>query len=441
MKRILKSVVSINVVLFCVTAYGDINQTKLVASDAASNDAFGKSVSVYNDQVAVGAFLEDARGQASGSVYVFERAGNGWTEEAKLVPSDGVTLDTFGRSVALESNMLIGGAPGRDDSGASSGAAYIFSRIGNFWQQEAKITPNDPAPGDEFGTSVDISGDTIIVGSPFDDDAGSRSGSAYVFVRDGNSWSQEAKLTADDGSIANDFGFSVALSGNTAIVGAHFHDASQISSGAAYIFVRNGNVWSQQAKLTASDAGFGDLFGFSVSVSGDTVVVGAFGDDNPTKSEGSAYVFSRNGTAWTQQAKLSAPDGAVEDFFGGSVSIDGDVIVIGAASDDDTGARSGSAYFYKYSMGFWDLQEKLSAEDSAAEDQFGGAVDISKNTAVVGASFNDDAGSGSGSAYVFSLTSDEVSSVFLVPIPKWSLAILVILSVVTCVSVANRFKR
>ena len=189
-------------------------------------------------------------------------------------------------------------------------------------------------------------GDTAVVGAEGDDDNGAYSGSAYVFVRSGSVWTEEAKLTASDGAAVDYFGVSVSVSGDTAVVGAWSGDGIVADSGSAYVFVRSGTTWSEQAELTASDGAADDWFGFAVSVSGDTAVVGADYDDDNGMNSGSAYVFVRSGTTWTEQAKLTASDGAATDVFGRSVSVSGDAAVLGARLDDDNGTDSGSAYVF-----------------------------------------------------------------------------------------------
>ncbi|RZB38448.1 MAG: hypothetical protein SRB2_00196 [Desulfobacteraceae bacterium Eth-SRB2] len=209
--------------------------------------------------------------------------------------------------------------------------------------QVAKLVAADGASGDLFGYSVAVDGDTAVIGAWADVDAGVSSGSAYVFTRDAiGDWSQQAKLLAGDGASADFFGWSVAVDGDTAVIGAWADDDAGVSSGSAYVFTRNAiGDWSQQAKLLAADGASGDFFGESVAVDGDTAVIGAFYDDENYVSSGSAYVFTRvftdDGINWEQQAKLLAGDGASADFFGWSVAVDGDTAVIGAWADDDAG--------------------------------------------------------------------------------------------------------
>ncbi|MCZ6735939.1 MAG: FG-GAP repeat protein, partial [Planctomycetota bacterium] len=274
----------------------------------------------------------------------------------------------------------------------------------------AKLTASDAAAGDEFGISVAGSGDVTVVGARFDDDNGIDSGSAYVFRWNGSAWLQEAKLSASDGSPGDQFGFSVSISGDVAVIGAALGDGIVADSGAAYVFVKPPGGWvtgTQTAKLTASDGAFNDGFGGSVSISGDVAVVGAVGGDGPFVDTGSAYVFVKDPGGWvdmTQTAKLTGSDGLPFDQFGSSVSISGDVAVIGALGGDTIDLNTGEAYIFEKPPGGWvDMPQTaiLLALDGAPNDQLGFSVSISGDTAMVGAPGDDDNGDLSGSAYVF----------------------------------------
>jgi hypothetical protein len=363
-------------------------QAKLTASDGAAGDWFGYSVALSGDTALVGAFLDD---DAKGSAYVFVRSGTTWSQQAKLTASDGAALDCFGLSVTLSGDTALVGAFGDD---GYKGSAYVFVRSGTIWSQQAKLTASDGAAGDRFGYAVALSGDTALVGAVFDEvGTNTLQGSAYVFVRSGTIWSQQAKLTASDGAASDYFGSSVASSGDTALVGAHGDDSLK---GSAYVFVRSGTTWSQQAKLTASDGAASDYFGISVASSGDTALVGAYEDDS---LKGSAYVFVRSGTTWSQQAKLTAADGAANDYFGRSVALSGDTALVGAYGDD---SLKGSAYVFVRSGATWSQQAKLTAADGAASDYFGISVALSGDTALVGAYWDTvGANPNQGSAYVF----------------------------------------
>jgi len=327
--------------------------------------------------------------------------------EQKVIASDGAAEDYFGVSVALSGDTALVGAYG-DDVGANSnqGSAYVFTRSGTTWTQQGKLTASDGAADDLFGYSVALSGDTALVGAVLDDvGVNIDQGSAYVFTRSGTTWTQQGKLTASDGTDEDRFGYSVALSGDTALVGAWRDDVgANYDQGSAYVFTRSGTTWTPQGKLTASDGEAGDIFGNSVALSGDTALVGAEYDHVGANSDqGSVYVFTRSGTTWTQQGKLTASDGAAGDYFGISVALSGDTALVGAYLDN-VGANmwQGSAYVFTRSGTTWTQQGKLTASDGAAEDRFGISVALSGDTALVGA-YLDDVGANiyQGSAYVF----------------------------------------
>ena len=386
-----------------------IEEQKLTASDATTYDRFGASVAFSGDTALIGAIYDDDGGYDSGSAYVFVRTGTTWSQQQKLTASDAEALDNFGGSVALSGDTALIGAFGDDDGGSESGSAYVFVRIGTTWSQHQKLTASDAAASDRFGDSVALSGDTVLIGATYDEDGGSASGSAYVFVRAGTTWSQQQKLTASDAAASDRFGDSVALSGDTALIGAPWDDDGGSASGSAYVFVRSGTTWSQQQKLTASDAAADDRFGWSVALSGDTALIGAPWDDDGGYRPGSAYVFVRIDTTWSQQQKLTANDASADDRFGWSVALSDDNALIGAPWDDDGGSESGSAYVFVRSGTTWSQQKKLTASDAAAYGGFGNSVALSGDTALIGAFGDDDRGFASGSAYVFRIGPDEDS--------------------------------
>jgi hypothetical protein len=262
------------------------------------------------------------------------------------LPADGARGDWFGRSVSVSGDTAVVGAPSDDDNGTRSGSAYVFRRTGSSWTQAQKLLPGDGAANDLFGTSVSVSGDTAVVGALYDDDNGAGSGSAYVFRRTGSSWTQAQKLLPGDGTADVVFGASVSVSGDIAIVGAPGDGQNDFEPGSAYVFTRTGSSWTQEQKLLPADGTEYDFFGYSVSVTGDTAVVGAYGDDDNGTSSGSAYVFTRVGSRWTQVHKLLPGDGAADDHFGYSVSVSGDIAVVGAYEHADHGTASGSAYVF-----------------------------------------------------------------------------------------------
>jgi len=334
-----------------------VQQAQLTAGDGGGGDNFGWSVAVSGDTAVVGAYFDDVgANDRQGSAYVFTRSGTTWSQQQKLAAADGAANDEFGWSVAIAGNTVVVGAL-ESDVGAnfSQGAAYVFVRSGTAWSQQQKLTAADGAASDLFGWSVALSGDTAVVSAEYDTvGANAYQGSAYVFVRSGTTWSQQQKLTAADGAANDYFGCSVALSGGTAVVGAHNDDVgANTDQGSAYVFTRSGTTWNQQAHLTAADGAANDWFGNSVAISGETAVVGAPKDVvGANTDQGSAYVFARSGTTWSQQQKLTAGDGAAWSSFGHSVAISGDTALVGAFYDD-VGANTdqGSAYVFAVKPG------------------------------------------------------------------------------------------
>jgi hypothetical protein len=406
-------------------------------------------VAVSGNTVVVGAPYEasSARGvngnqsdnsaYGAGAAYVFVRNGTTWTQQAYLKASNTGADDYFGSSVAVSGDTVVVGAYGESSSATGvngnqsnnsaqyAGAAYVFVRNGTTWTQQAYLKASNTDANDDFGSSVAVSGDTVVVGALFENSALS-SGAAYVFVRNGTTWTQQAYLKASN--TGGWFGGSVAISGDTVVVGAcgesssatgvngNQSDNSAGGSGAAYVFVRTGTTWTQQAYLKASNTEALDAFGISVAVSGDTVVVGADEEssnapgvngnqsDNSATNSGAAYVFVRNGTTWTQQAYLKASNtsGARSpwwfgDVFGYSVAVSGDTVVVGAygesssatgvnGNQSDTNAPgSGAAYVFVRNGTTWTQQAYLKASNTGADDHFGYSVAVSGNTVVVGA--------------------------------------------------------
>ncbi|MGI9245048.1 MAG: choice-of-anchor D domain-containing protein [Verrucomicrobiales bacterium] len=378
-------------------------------------------------------------------------------QEAYLKAGNAGTVDEFGRSVAVDGDTIVIGAYiewGDIDSSASSpndnaqgaGAVYVFARDGSEWVQQAYLKGSNTEANDRFGYSLALDGDTLVVGARREDgDAGSsapspnnhasEAGAAYIFVRDGTNWVQQAYLKASNAAEFDYFGESVAIDGDTVVVGARGEDGDVDSAalapndnadgaGAAYVFVRNASSWSQQAYLKTSNANAHDVIGISVAVDGDSVVVGAIGEDgdgNSTaaapnenvRNAGAAYVFARSGSLWSQQAYLKASNPGDSDFFGHSVAIEGETVVIGVPQEDGDGSstpaapndaafNAGTAYIFERNGSDWSQQSYLKADNSGARDSFGWHVAIDEDTLVVGAIGEvDENGAASGAAYAF----------------------------------------
>jgi len=359
-----------------------VQQAYLKASNAGAHDSFGWSVAISGDTIVVGALLEDGSATgingdqasddavASGAAYVFTRSGGTWTQQAYLKASNSQAADLFGSAVAVSGNTVVVGA-NREDSNATgvngngasnsadrSGAAYVFSRTGSTWTQQAYLKASDTAIAAEFGGSVGISGTSIVVGAPL---ANGDSGAIYLFNRSGSTWSQAARLTASNAAPAARFGYSVAISGDTVAAGASGEasaatgvngnqgDSSAPGAGAAYVFQRAGASWLQQAYLKPSNTGAADCFGETLCLDGDKLVVGAFGEDSPAsgvdgngsgntaESSGAAYYFSRTAGAWMQEGYLKASNTETGDWFGAAVAVSGDTILIGSERECGSG--------------------------------------------------------------------------------------------------------
>jgi len=453
---------------------GWYQEAYIKAPNAQAADYFGYGVSISGDIMVVGSMFEDSNQTTvsngttastnntntdSGAAYVFKRTGSAWSHEAYLKAPNSDLNDSFGYSVSVSGDTIVVGNDGEDsnqttvtngtnastdNSASASGAAYVFKRNGSAWSQEAYLKAPNSEAYDNFGYSVSVSGDTIVVAALLDDsnqttitngtisstdNSASSSGAAYVFKRSNSTWQNEAYLKAPNSEAIDYFGFSLSVSGDTIVVGASNEDSSQTTvtngttastdnsasgSGAAYVFKRNGRTWTHEAYLKASNNEGGDSFGAGVSVSGDTIVVGNEGEDsnqttvtngtnastdNSASSSGSAYVFKRAGGSWTQEAYLKAPNADSADYFGFTVAISGDTIVAGAggedsnqttitngasASVDKSANYSGAAYVFKRTAANWVSEAYLKAPNTEANDWFGYSVAISGDTIVVG---------------------------------------------------------
>ena len=375
---------------------------KLTASDGAAGDKFGSSAGLSGDTLVLGAPFDGPADR--GSVYVFVRSGTGWTQQARLVADDAVDGDNFGVAVAVLGDTIVVGAERSDPLGSDSGAAYVFTRSGSNWTQLQKLVAGSGGLGQRFGNVVAISGETIVVAARSDD-------SAYVFVRSGSSWTQQVKLFAKDAVGSLQFGESVGIDGDTVVIGAVLDPTLGTQAGSAYVFVRSGSTWSQQAKLLASDGAALDHFGSAAAISGDTIAVGADLADIPVAGVGAAYVFVRSEATWTQQAKLLPVDWGSGDAFGTGVGLSGDTLLVGAFKEDNSAVDSGAAYIFVRSGANWTQQQKLKSSQPGALARFGNAVAIGGATVLVAAFQDDDLGSLSGSADVFTVPQADVAAI------------------------------
>jgi hypothetical protein len=366
---------------------GALQQAYVKASNTGAGDRFGQSVAIDGDTLVVGAPAEDSAATGlggdetddsatgAGAVYVFARSGGVWAQQAYLKASNTEAGDSFGQTVALDGDTLVVGADDEgsaatgidgdqtDNTASQAGAVYVFTRSGTTWSQQAYIKASNAEAADLFGQSVALSGDTLAVGARGEDSASiggdqtdngaSSAGAVYVFTRSGTTWSQQAYIKASNPDSSDAFGFCVAVDGETLAVCAPAEDSnatgvggdqtddSATGAGAVYVFTRSGTAWSQQAYIKASNANAGDNFGSSIGLSGDTLAVGApledsdagGQQDNSTPEAGAVYVFARGGVTWSQQAFLKASNAGTNDFFGAVVGLAGDGLAVGATGE------------------------------------------------------------------------------------------------------------
>ena len=371
-------------------------QQKLTASDAATNDRFGYDLDISGDgnYALVAAPWENSQ---RGKAYVYLKSGTSWSQQAMLTADDGGGNDYFGigTKISEDGSTAVIGAKGAGSGLNGTGKAYVYKRSGTSWTQQAALTASDAADGDLFGYAVDISddGNTIVLGAYGEDTGGNARGQAYVFTRDsdeGSIWTEDQKFQSDDIEDGDNFGFAVAISGdgNNLVVGVPFEDSNGSSAGSAYVFTRDssgGSIWSQQAKIQASDAAANQEFAYSVDMStdGNTIALGSR-DDTGGTNRGAAFIFTRSGSTWSQQAKLENANEADYDIFAGggrgvSLSGTGNALVVGAYGDDDNGSQSGSTFVFTRTGTTWSQAKQIATDDAAASDENGFAVAIDKN--------------------------------------------------------------
>jgi hypothetical protein len=446
-------------------------QVYLKASNTDAGDWFGSAVALSGGTLVVGVRNEDSGATGingnqtdnsapdSGAAFVFTRSGGGWVQQAYLKGSNTRAGDRFGYWVDLEGDTLAVGSPMED----GSGAVYVFTRTGGVWSEQAFLKASNARAGDWFGSTVAVSGDTLVVGARFEDSGATGinsnqadtsapdSGAAYVFTRTAGLWTQQAYLKGSNTRAGDQFGFSVDVFDNTVVVGARFEDsgamgiggnevdASAPDSGALYVFTRTGVVWNQEAYVKASNTRAGDGFGNGVALAGDTLLVGApFEDsgatgingsqsDSSAPDSGAAYIFTRVNGVWSQEAYLKASNTGSNDNFGFHVAMAGDTLLVGAHQEDgadtgvgandanDSATDSGAVYVFTQSGGTWSQPTYVKATNTGPGDWLGASLTVEGNTVAVGASKEasadtgsddnqaDDSAPESGAVYVFEL--------------------------------------
>jgi hypothetical protein len=382
--------------------------TKITTIDGENHDWLGFSVAISGDFAIAGAKSKDIGGVLGvGAVYIFQYDGIRWNQQTIMTASDGEENDAFGYAVAIEGHTAVVGVPW-DDVGTNTGqgSVYIFEYDGLYWTEQDHLFASDGEEGDWFGVSVALSGNHLVIGAMKDQvNTEDEQGSGYIFYNNGSTWTQQAKLTALDGDEGDQFGVSVCISGEKVIIGALLDDVgTNTEQGSAYVFKYNGSTWNQQAKLSASEGDVEDWFGWSVAIFSDHALIGSPKNDMGSGfDQGSVYVFYYNGSSWTQQGQLVASDQGNGDTFGRNVSINGDYAIIGAPNWDGNANGQGAVYIFRFDGGSWIQQSRLIASDGSAGENFGEAVSISENHVIVGL-YQDNIGlnENQGSVYFFS---------------------------------------
>ena len=403
-----------------------LDEDKVVASDYAAEDYAGAAVSLCGDTAAVGAPIKDEQCHPflpdceSGAVYIHVRSNGAWMEQAKLASPASPSFDGhFGFSVALDGDLLVAGEPGGTRA-VSQGVAYVFERSGAVWTPVGTLVASDGMDGDDFGFSVAIAGETVVVGAPGADSGGTNAGAAYVYSRNGSSWTETKLSPPSVPGVDYWFGWSVAVAATTVVVGAPLYQADgEDFAGLGFVYVPGeGGGWAPQATLVADDPRACAQVGWDVDISGDTVVLGS-----PLRplcggvGDHSAYVFVREGTAWCQEAKLLASGSPGQ--FGRSVSVDGNRALVGSYLDVVPGHLQGAAYVFGRVGSAWMEKKKLTSADGQDNDHFGASTALDGDTALIGAYGADVPLTGpvsqrkyeAGAAYVFELFDDPATVV------------------------------
>ncbi len=395
----------------------------------AADSELGHSVAVSGDWMVVGGQSEDGQNPDGGTAVVYRRTGSTWTLFQAIDADDEDTLDRYGYDVAIDGTTIVVGSRMDDDMGLNSGSAYVweYDATQDLWFNTAKLL--DTVTGsakDQFGHSVAIQGDTIVVGARLEDAPGTNSGAAIIFERVAGGWARSAALVPADSKGGDQFGFDVAIDGDLIAVGARKDDSAGIDTGSVYIFERSGGTWTEMAEIVAANSRRNNWFGFAVDVSGDTVAVGM--PIRPSRFRaGEVQVFDRNAGGannWGETARLLDPGVDPEtDQFGYAVALDGDRLAIGSERDDTVASNAGNTYLHARNQGGadnWGLVEALPAADGEPGDNYGHSLALDGDTLAIGAPLDDDSGIRSGAVYVEDLRRELAEVVVTVNAPQFA---------------------
>jgi hypothetical protein len=360
-------------------------EQKVTVSDGMTNSYFGSADALNGPTALIGA---DGDNSFQGAAYLFTKSNGLWSQGQKLTASDGLPGDEFGYRVALaDATLVVGAFTATVNGNTSQGAAYVFTNSNNTWSESQKLTANDGGLFDNFGAAVALDGATLVVAANGATVGGNPAqGAVYVFTESNGTWTQTQKLTANDGAAYDNFGLSVALQGTTVLVGSpRAAVGSNAAQGAVYVFTESNGTWTQTQKLTASDGAANDSFGQSVAIRVSTALVGAYNASvNGQVGQGAAYIFTNSNGTWSETQKLTANDGAANANFGNAVALDSTHALIGAdVSTVGSNTSQGKAYLFNESNGNWSQSATLVASDGATDDFFGAALTLDGPTLLV----------------------------------------------------------
>jgi hypothetical protein len=384
-------------------------QTKLLAADAAQYNYFGLSVAVRGDTAIVGAYGKSDLVRNAGAAYAFTRNSGSWTQQARLGTSTPLIDAYLGATVATNGSYTAAGAPYASVGAQNDGVVYLFSNA--TWQQQTILLPNDPDSLSQFGNALAINDNTLFVGAPMHDSFGVNAGAVYVFTFDGVSWVQQQKLIGVDTAPGDRFGSALALNDGWLAVSAPLHSSPGSPGGAVYLFEFDGVSWVQRYKVGAPDTIAGDRFGSAIALDDGWLAVGVPLHRFVGSASGAVYLFEFNGTAWVQRQKFVASDTAGSDQFGSALALENRRLVVGAPLHNSNGPASGAVYIFERATTTWIERAKLIGSDTNAGDRLGGSISIDGNTILVGAYGDTAAGPATGAAYVFvEVTGSEVTN-------------------------------
>ena len=362
-------------------------QGSLTGSTILTNEMFGSSVAIDGDTAIIGAIFHEGVGINSGVAYIFERTGTTWSESVELLSSDEDEDDRFGWSSALSGDLAVVSARYNADAGYGSGSAYVFERVAGVWSETAKLVASEEKNNDFFGNSITVDGNTIVVGSTGQDGVQFDSGAAYVFEKVGGVWTQTSILKSDSPQMGDNLGSRLSLNDADGYlaVSARGIDGVAANVGGVFVYERVGGVWSQAALLTPADGGTSDIFGSSVSIDGNTLAIGSALHDGNGTDAGAVYMYERIAGTWTFTQKIVATNGVTLDYFGASVSVSGDNLLLGAWGDDGAGFNVGRVYKYQRLGAEWFETSQLVSGGSTFNENFGSSVSLDGDSAVIAA--------------------------------------------------------